>query len=399
MKIVFSKSDMCTAVAPLMSGASGKTTLSATEGILFEVEAPDICRMTTFDLEKGVRVVLPVTVIEEGSAVISASKFSQTVRAMEDGDVTLSVDAKSIATIVCGSSSQTMNALPASEFPDLPRLSSANGFSLPRQTLRAMIGKCMHAMGINDQRPFLNGMYMCVRDGRLDTVACDSYRMAVCGADVETENRNESGETLNYRFILPTKSVGELFKLLDVKADRTEEDGGGADRPGLSVRVHMFRKNIVFEMDGIVFFSRLIDAEYMDYNRVIIRNHPISAVVNREALLGALERAALITEERVPGVVRSGVRLNFSGDFLEVSAVSGMGSAFDRIPIRHEGADLTIGFNNRYLMDSLRACRAEEVRLSVTNPLTSMNIEPAVSEEEASGEGELFFLLPVRMKE
>ena len=92
MKIIFNKNDMCEAVSPLQSGVSGKTALTATEGILFEAQAPDVCRMTTFDLEKGVRLSVRVEVIEEGAAIISAAKFSQTVRAMEDGEITLSVD-------------------------------------------------------------------------------------------------------------------------------------------------------------------------------------------------------------------------------------------------------------------------------------------------------------------
>lgn len=412
MKIIFNKNDMCEAVSPLQSGVSGKTALTATEGILFEAQAPDVCRMTTFDLEKGVRLSVRVEVIEEGAAIISAAKFSQTVRAMEDGEITLSVDDRNCVSITCGRASHTMNALPAADFPDLPRLRSVNGFTVPRKTLRAMIGKCMHAMGTNDQRPFLNGMYMRVTDGRLDTVACDSFRMAVCSTPAETENRNESGDALNYRFILPNKSVGELFRLLDYRNEKSEksldslessESGESAESRGQGeplTRIHMFRKNIVFDLDGITFFSRLIDGEYMDYERIIVRNHRILVTVDRDVLLSALERAALITEERVPGAVRSSVRLDIVGGMLKVSAVSGLGSSYDEMSIRHEGDDLTIAFNNRYLMDSLRACRAGDVRLSMSTSLSSINIEPVLSgEETAAGESELYFLLPVRTKE
>lgn len=412
MKIIFNKNDMCEAVSPLQSGVSGKTALTATEGILFEAQAPDVCRMTTFDLEKGVRLSVRVEVIEEGAAIISAAKFSQTVRAMEDGEITLSVDDRNCVSITCGRASHTMNALPAADFPDLPRLRSVNGFTVPRKTLRAMIGKCMHAMGTNDQRPFLNGMYMRVTDGRLDTVACDSFRMAVCSTPAETENRNESGDALNYRFILPNKSVGELFRLLDYRNEKSEksleslessesgESSESREQGEPLTRIHMFRKNIVFDLDGITFFSRLIDGEYMDYERIIVRNHRILVTVDRDVLLSALERAALITEERVPGAVRSSVRLDIVGGMLKVSAVSGLGSSYDEMLIRHEGDDLTIAFNNRYLMDSLRACRAGDVRLSMSTSLSSINIEPVLSEEEtAAGESELYFLLPVRTKE
>lgn len=397
MKIIFYKATMSEAVAPLMSGVSGKTTMAATEGILFEAKMPDVCQMTTFDLEKGVRTTIHVEVVEEGAAVISAAKFSQTVRAMGDGEITLTVDNKNVVTITCGHASHTMSALPASDFPDLPKLQSVNGFTMACKTLRGMIGKGMYAMGVNDQRPFLNGMYMRVTDGRIDIVACDSFRMAVCGAAAETVNWNEGAGGLNFKFILPNKSVAELFRLLDVKDIKADENGEITEP---QVKIHMFRKNIVFDLGNTIFFSRLIDAEYMDYERVIIRNHKIAVTLDREELLGALERASLITEEKLAGAVRSHVKLDVSGNTLKISAISGAGSAYDEIAIKHEGDDMLIGFNNRYLIDTLRACRAEQIRISMTSALSSINIEPVLTEEEiAAGDNELFFLLPVRMKD
>lgn len=394
MKITFLRSTICDAVAPLMSGISGKTSLTVTEGILIEAKLPNLCRMTTFDLEKGVQLTIEATVIEEGSAVINASRFSQTVRAMEDGFITLTVDDKNSVKVTCGKASSTMSAMSASEFPDLPRLVSANGFTVPRHTLRGMIGKGLYAMGINDQRPFLNGMYMSITDGKLDIVSCDSFRMAVCSTAAKTASQFEREGGLDIHFILPNKSVGELYKLLEVKNDTDE----GEEEP--QALIHMFRKNIVFDLGGLVFFSRLIDAEYMDYNRVIIRNHTVKVQVERELLLGALERAALITEEKLAGAVRSHVKLELCESLLKISAVSGAGSSYDEIPVLHEGKDMVIAFNNRYLMDTLRACRAEQITISMTSAMSSINIEPVLTEEEiAAGDSDLFFLLPVRMKD
>lgn len=394
MKVIFLRSTICDAVTPLMSGVSGKTSLTATEGILFEATLPGTCCMTTYDLEKGVQLTVQAEVIEEGSAIISASRFSQTVRAMEDGNITLNVDDKNIVTITCGKASSTMNALPASEFPDLPRLSSQNGFTLPRATLRSMIGKGMYAMGVNDQRPFLNGMFMNITDDKLDIVSCDSFRMAVCSTTVRAVCQGEREGGLDIHFILPNKSVAELHKLSDMKNDTD----GGEEEP--RVLIHMFRKSIVFDLGYLVFFSRLIDSEYMDYDRVIIRNHPIKVTTDREALLGALERASLITEEKLVGAVRSHVKLEICRNILQISAVSGAGSSYDEILVEHEGQDMVIAFNNRYLMDTLRACRAEQIAIYMTSAMASINILPVMTEEEeAAGDSDLFFLLPVRMKD
>ena len=384
MKIVFRKDVVGAAVAPLMSGISTKNTMASTEGILIEASLPNICVMTTYDIEKGVRITIEADVIEAGSAIVSASKFSQIVRVMDGGDITLTVDDRYSATIVSGRSAHTMTALPAKDFPEIPRLVSTQGFTAPQKVVRSMMAKCMYAMGVNDQRPVLNGLFFSVTEGKLHMVSCDSFKMATCATETDITGVDGNPEVEDAKFILPNKSVSELYKLLN---DKDEE---------ALVTVYTSRKNIIFVMDGVTFFSKLIEGEYIDYNRIILRNHRILLFMDREAFISALEHAALITEEKVAGSVRSHVRLETEGQTLKISATSGTGSAYDEVAIGHEGADITIAFNNRYLIDSLRACNADRIKISMSSPLTSINIEP--NDDDTATE-DLFMLLPVRMKE
>ena len=384
MKIVFRKDILSAAVSPLMSGVSTKMTLAATEGILIEASLPNTCVMTTYDIEKGVRITVEADVIEAGSAIISASKLNQLVRVMDGGDITLTVDERNCATIVSGRSSHTLTALPAKDFPEIPRLTSSQGFSVSQKVVRSMIAKCMYAMGVNDQRPVLNGLFFSVSDGKLHTVSCDSFKMATCATKTDLMGLEGGDAMEDTRFILPNKSVSELYKLLDDK----DEDA--------IVTVYVSRKNIVFVMGDITFFTKLIEGEYIDYNRIILRNHRIFVYVDRESLISALEHAALITEEKVAGSVRSHVRLEIAEHILKISATSGTGSAYDEVAIGHEGDDLVIAFNNRYLIDSLRACSADRVKISMSSALSSINIEPG---DEDTVDEDLFMLLPVRMKD
>ena len=384
MKIVFRKDIICAAVVPLMSGVSTKMTLAATEGILIEASLPSTCVLTTYDIEKGVRLTIEADVIEAGAAILSASKFSQIVRVMDGGDITLTVDDRNVATIVSGRSSHTMNALPAKDFPEIPRLTSQNGFVAGQSVLRGIMAKSMYAMGVNDQRPVLNGMYFTVEGGKLTAVACDSFKMAVCSTDAELSDLAAEGEARDAKFIVPNKSVNELYKLLSDK----DEDA--------KVTVYIGKRNIIFVMGDITFFSKLIDGEYVAYNRIIIRTHRISMECDRDRLISALDHAALITEEKIAGSVRSHVKLELSEGTLKITATSGMGSAYDEVPVVHDGDDLVIAFNNRYLIDSLRACNADRVKISMSSALTSINIEPADDDSTAE---DLFYLLPVRMKE
>ena len=154
--------------------------------------------------------------------------------------------------------------------------------------------------------------------------------------------------------------------------------------------------NIVFNIGEIVFFSRLIEGQYIDYNRIILNSHRIFVTVNKDKFISALERAALVTEEKVAGSVRSHVKLDFEGDLLKISALSAQGSTYDEIQITHEGDDLGIAFNNRFLIDSVRSVDTEELKISMSSALTSINVEPV---KEDDGKEDLFMLLPVRMKE
>lgn len=383
MKIIFNRQELSATIAPLMCAVSTKVTVPAAEGILIEAKLPDICILTTFDLEKGMRVTTKAKVIEEGCYIISATKLNQTLRVMAGDEIELDVDEKMTACIKSGKSSHKMNALAGSDFPAIPKLESDDGFTVRQATLKEMFGQTMYAMGVNDQRMILNGTYINIVNDKLIMCACDNFKLAKCERKIEITTDQPVKGTLRYAFILPVKTVNELYKLLSDDEEKT-------------VRSFMTKKNIVFEINGIIFFSRLIEGEYLDYDRIIIKNHKFSVVMNRDELISALERAALITEEKIAGSLRSHVKLSFEGGLMKITASSSAGSTYDEIEVEDIGEELLIGFNNRYLINSVRACDSEIIRLSLSSPLTSINIEPFEKKED---EEEVFMLLPVRLKE
>ncbi len=387
MKIIFNRSAVSAAVAPLMCAVSGKSTLTTIEGILIEAKMPDTCVMTTYDLEKGVRITMEAKVLEEGCYIINAQKFNQTLRVMEGEEVTLTVDEKLSACIFSGRSSHKMSALPGSDFPTVPDLVSDRSLIVGQSVVKKMLGQVSFAMGINDQRTVLNGTYFKITDDSLMMVSCDSFKLAKCRHNTELVNKNTNGNAhLDFSFIVPVKTASELSRLLD-------------DDDEAMMQLYITRKYIVFLIGELTFFSRLIDGEYIDYNRIIVQNHKITVGVDKRELISALERAALVTEEKIAGSVRSHVKLTVLGKSLQISAVSSAGSTYDELSIDHEGDDITIAFNNRFLIDTVRACDGEKLSLTMSSPLTSMNIRPVDNDYEANGTDEIFMLLPVRTKE
>ena len=384
MKVIFDKSTVISAVAPLMCAVSGKSVLSTIEGILIEAKMPDTVTLTTYDLEKGVRVTLEAKVIEEGSFIVNAQKFNQTIKVMGGDEITLSVDNKMIACISCGRSSHRMSALAGADFPAIPDLVSDRSFIVSQAILKKMIGQVGFAMASNDQRAVLNGCFFKISDDSIMTVACDGFKSAKCKCTAELENKNTNGNAhLDYSFIVPVKTVNELSRLL-------------SDDEEALTQIYVTRKHIVCLIGELTFFSRLIDGNYIDFERIVIRNHKITVVAPKAELVSALERAALVTEERIAGSVRSHVKLDIAGGLFKVSATSASGAIYDELAVEQEGPDIIIAFNNRFLIDSIRACDSEKIKISLSSALTSINIEPG---EEVEGKEEIFMILPVRMKE
>lgn len=383
MKIIFDRRLLCEVFPPLMCAVSNKSTLPAIEGVLIEAGEGGECLLTTYDTDKGIRTSIEAKIFEPGSYIINAQKFSQIIRVMNGEELELDVDDRLSAKIISGKSTHKMPALAGSDFPALPEISHEKGFIIAQSVLKKMLSKVSHAMATDDTRQFLNGCFFKLENDRLTLVTCDTINLAKCVRKTEVQNKNTDQAPLDFSFIVPVKTVNELNKLL-------------ADEDEAMVEIYMTRKNIVFILGEVTFFSRLIDGEYLDYNRVILKNHKIKVSVDRAGLFSTLEHAALVTEERLAGSVPAHVKLDFDGDILKVMANSAGGSTYDELEIKHQGDDILIGFNNKYLINGIRACGGERISLSLSSPLTSMNVEP--EEQEEDGE-ELFMFLPVRMKE
>ena len=175
---------------------------------------------------------------------------------------------------------------------------------------------------------------------------------------------------------------------------------------GLFSKSAVIRREYTFGKSRFDFFVQDADKKaFIEVKGVTLENDGVVSfpdaptergVKHIEELISALERAALITEEKVAGSVRSHVRLEAEGNVLKISATSTAGSTYEELAVEHEGGDLVIAFNNRYLIDSLRSCTADRIRLSMTSALSSINIEP---DDDDTASEDLFMLLPVRMKE
>ena len=400
MIVYFKKDELLTAIGPAMGVVSNKNTVTSIEGILIDCkygdssEETDTCTLSAYDMEKGMRTTVAVKIDEPGNCIINAQKLHQIIKALPDGELKITVDEKMRCTIEGGKSAFELRALPGEDFPNLPELRGDRGFSVPQYIIKNFISKTAFAVGVNEQKASFNGFYLKFKDSNITVVACDGTRLALCKKDCDVENKSSDEKPLDGSCIIPGKSMAEISKLVKDSEDQVE--------------IYLARKHVIFKIGAVTFFSRLIEGEYFDYERIISQSVPKGGenhvYINPQEFKACLERAALITEERTAGTTRAYVKLTLEDQLMKISSVAtnGSGSAYDEIAMDHRGDDMAIGFNCRYLLDAMRTCldAGDEVKISLSGPEKGIIIVPSdkpKEKEDAEKDDFLFFVLPLRM--
>ncbi len=380
MKITFKKAKLLEALYPAMSTVCTKNTVPTIEGVLIETVGGRNVRLSTFDMNKGMRVMLTAEAVEEeGSCIIHANRLLGILRVLSEEDVCIEVGQDQMATVYSGMASFSLSSLPGKDFPSMPILEGIRGFEVKSEVLKDMISRTLHSVAEQDSRAMLCGAYFRVMHGRMEVISCDSYTLSRCSIECEIRDVYEVS-AMDFSFLVPGHALNELVRLLGTGDEITT--------------VKIARKHAIFCMGDMTFFTRMIDGDYIDYERIIPREQDILVEIDRGRFLAALERANLIAEEKIVGSARSYVKLLIEDGKMRVTSTSVNGRVYDEIPVKHTGGDLEIGFNCRYLMNSVRAATGEALNLGFKTPTTSVTMLP---NEKLEGRDFFYMVLPVRM--
>lgn len=379
MKVVFQKDDISGKVSDAMGCVSNKNTITSVEGILLTAIDNDKCEICSYDLEKGFKSVIPAKVTEGGSFSINAAKLNQIIKIMSGSEITIEITDKGLAKISCGRTEFEIFALAGSEFPGLPELESENSFKIQQSYLRKMISQISFAIAANDSRPALNGALFKISGKTLTLVSCDGNRLAIRNQNCSFDDENVS---LDNEFIIPGKTLSELMKLIKDTEDM--------------ITVNIGRKHVVFAINDDYFFSRLIDAEYIDYDRFLPKSNRTFVKLDRDMFINCIESAQLVTDSGSLGQAKSAAKCDFNVNdgLLRVTSNTVNGKSYAEMPIDIEGSDILIGFNCRFLLEPLRACGTEKLKVSLSSPLMGILIE---SDEKQEDESFLYLVLPTRI--
>jgi len=307
--------------------------------------------MTASDLEVE---LVAETQIEEvktpGEITVPARKLLDICRALPDeSTIKIQLDGDRMI-IKSGRSRFVLSTLPATDFPVVEDIKANQDISIGQSQLRRLLDKTHFSMAQQDVRYYLNGLLVEIGGGMIRAVATDGHRLALC--EVAAGEQNHASQQV----IIPRKGVLELQKLL-----------GDDEQVSLSIGTNHIRAVV----GDIRFTSKLIDGRFPDYDRVIPKPEGNLLVVGRDYLRHALQRAAILSNEKYRGV-----RLDLAAKSLRIQANNpDQEEAKDELEVNYDGDAMEIGFNVNYLLDALAAVETEEVEVGFVDSNSSCVIK------------------------
>jgi len=358
MKLVLAKRDDLLRPLQAVSGIVEKRhTLPILSNVLFESSGKQLKLLAT-DLEIQVSTSFdyPQKGGDNYQVTISARKLLDILRALpEQADVVLEAQNNRMQ-VRSGRSRFNLQTLPAADFPKLaPASGKSISLRMPQKDLRSLFVRVQYAMAQQDIRYYLNGMLVVLDADALKVVATDGHRLAYASRML--------GQKLEQQeVILPRKAVQELAKLLS-------DDG--------EVSIEIGANQVKFTLGGVELVTKVVDGKFPDYTRVIPTNYEKRFTVQRVDLQQALQRVAILSNEKFKGV-----RWTLTEGQLRIACTNTeQEEAFEEMELDYHGDALDIGFNVTYLLDVLNNLDNEKVTCSFGDANSSVLV--TIAEDSA----------------
>ena len=366
MRFSCATSDLQSALSVVTKALAAKSTLPVLEGVLVAATTEGI-RLTCSDTSITIVTELPAMVEETGQIVLPGRLFTEVVRKMPTGEIRAELRNNSVMTLRCMGSRTSITGMDAAQFPSLPEVASEREITLPQPMLKDMIQRTSFAIAVEDARQVLTGCLLDVANGEARMVALDGYRLAMRTARVSDVDMKISA-------IVPGKSLSELGKLL---SDDEE-----------SCLTLCADKNMMHvAMASTEIYMRLIDGEFIDYRRILPNGWSCRVDVDCGQLKSCVDRASLMAREGKNNLIK----LEISGDNMIITSNSEIGDVHEELEIEHEGDDLLIAFNVKYIIDAVRAIDDDQVTMRFHSGVSPCVIAPL------EGDSYLYLVLPVRI--
>jgi len=365
MKFSIEKEKLLIAINAVSKAVASKTTKPILECFLLEAKNSKV-KLTATDLDIGIEYFIDTEIENEGETTVDAKMFSEIVRKLPDSLITISVNDQNLLIIECEGSLFKLVTIDSGDFPVLPEINVEQSISIKQNMLKEMIRKTIFAVGIDENRPVFTGCLIELKDGILNMVALDGFRLAM-------QSKVFIGETKEFKAIIPGRTLNEISKILQ------DDDS--------DVVIGVSKNQGLFEMPNCRAVTRILEGEFLDYKNVIPKEKELRVIVDKNIFVSSLERAAVMSKEdkQFP------IKITVNGNVMVIACVVQSGDVREELLVESVGINLEIGFNPKYLIEAVRATSDEKIVLDFGSSISPCVIRPLESEEYT------YMVLPVRI--
>lgn len=354
MKVRIEREELLRELGRIQALVERRGTLPILANALIQARGDSLTLAAT-DLEVGAISTLPAAVDQEGEITLSAKKLYEIVRELEESEVVLRSEDGSRARIECGPAHFSLLAISPEEYPTIPGADGVQFAELEAGLIGEMIDATLYASSTDETRYNLNGVYIeQIEEGRIRFVATDGHRLAQIDKAVP-----KPVSFLDKGIIVPRKGMGEIRKL--------------CEDPDAPLEIGLGDGFLLLRRPGLLLSCRLIDGEFPNYQQVVPNDHRIRLVVDRERLVHAVRRVALVAHER-----SRQVRLTLEEGEMELQASNpDLGEAREVLGVDYKGDRFQTALNARYFQDVLQSVSAKEAVIEFQEEVQPTKVLPA----------------------
>lgn len=342
------------------------------ENFLFELDKGRLT-VTASDLQTSMITELQVESKERGNIAVPARILLDTLKNLPEQPLTISIDESSFGVeIISDNGRYKLAGENATDFPKLPAVSNDFSAEISSEVLARAINNTIFATSNDELRPAMTGVYVNLNEKNTTFVSTDGHRLVrYRRKDVKSDNGNA--------IIIPRKALNLLKSTLPSE--------------NTVVTLDFNMSNAFFRFDNIRMICRLIDERFPEYENVIPTQNHIKMTIDRAALVGALKRISIYANKTTHQV-----RMKITGSELQISAedLEFSNEANERLVCEHDGEDIEIGFNARFLLEMLSNLDSDRVTFSLSAPNKAGVILP---EEQDKNEDILMLVMPVMLNQ
>lgn len=365
MKVTLNRTAFLDELATVQRAISGKTTIPILTGVKLSITDAGLT-LTGSNADISIETFLSadnekasMLIESTGSIVIQARFFNEIIKKLPEQTLTLELIENNQVVITSGKALFNVNGLNAESYPQLPIVDDQTSFKLPARVLNKLISETVFAVSSQESRPILTGVHMMLNNNELLAVATDSHRLSQRKMMLNDVNQT-------FDVVIPGKSLQELSRSF-----KDEEE---------LVDISIMDNQILFRTETMNFYSRLLEGNYPDTNRLIPTNFTTEITFNVSSLLAAIDRASLLSHEGRNNIVKLAIdseQVTIYGNSPEIGNVEEKLSY-----LQVEGDPITISFNPDYMKASLKSFGDIDITIRFISPIRPFTLQPKDGEIE-----------------